>query len=134
MNLVALLFGYIGSVGTRGKWTEKLIITDDIGAICLAIYEHVQRACHRIVENSDTQRKIQTIAANVLEEIKGSTESVHLGETIICHGGDDTVIVMQMITLPNDMVQQRTQEIFGRLKQALEKIEDVGHVIVHWEF
>ncbi|CAF4550161.1 unnamed protein product, partial [Didymodactylos carnosus] len=28
-----------GSLGTSGKWAEKLIITDDIGAICLAIYD-----------------------------------------------------------------------------------------------
>ncbi|CAF1543562.1 unnamed protein product, partial [Didymodactylos carnosus] len=73
------------------------------------------------------------IAANVLEETKRSKENVHLGETIICHGGGDTVIIMQMITLPKDMVQQRTQESFGKLKRTLEKIEHIGHVIVHWE-
>ncbi|CAF3559619.1 unnamed protein product [Rotaria socialis] len=143
MNLGALGFGYLGSFGTHGNWTEKLIIIDDIGAICLASYgiyawlpqiqENVRRACHRIVEDDDVKAEIRGIADGILKRITAENEEVYLGDTIVCHGGADKLIIMQMITLPDSIEHQRVKEIFSQLKIALIKNENTGHVFVHWE-
>ncbi|CAF4857258.1 unnamed protein product [Rotaria socialis] len=136
-------FPWRGSFGTHGNWTEKLIIIDDIGAICLASYgiyawlpqiqENVRRACHRIVEDDDVKAEIRGIADGILKRITAENEEVYLGDTIVCHGGADKLIIMQMITLPDSIEHQRVKEIFSQLKIALIKNENTGHVFVHWE-
>lgn len=94
--------------------------------------EHVRRACHRIVKDDDAKEEIRQIASDVLTRI-GANGEVSLGETIMCHGGGDKIIIMQMITLPDNISHPRVRDIFSQLKTALVKGQNAEHVLVHWE-
>lgn len=95
--------------------------------------EHVRRACHRIVEDNKAKAEIRRIADKFLKEIIAQNEEIHLGDTIICHGGGDKLIIMQMITLPDNINHERVKYIFRQLKNALVKSQNAAHVIIHWE-
>jgi len=95
--------------------------------------EHVRRACHRIVEDDDAKTEIRRIAARVLRENIVDDEDVRLGDTILCHGGGDKTIIMQMIILPDHINHQRVKCIFSQLKSSLVQSQNAGHVLVHWE-
>lgn len=92
----------------------------------------MHRACHRIIKNEDAKNEIRQIAIGVLDRM-GANGEVSLGETIMCHGGGDKIIIMQMITLPDDISHQRVKAIFSQLKMALVKTQNAGHVLIHWE-
>lgn len=72
------------------------------------------------------------MASDVLTRMNAHGE-VSLGETIMCHGGGDKIIIMQMITLPDNIGHPRVREIFSELKIALVKAQNAEHVLIHWE-
>ncbi len=95
--------------------------------------DHVRRACHRVVEDDEAKAEVRSIADGVLKQIIVENEGVSLGDTIICHGGGDKTIVMQMITLPDNINHERVKYIFSQLKIALAKSKNAGYVLIHWE-
>lgn len=99
----------------------------------LMYLEHTKRACHHIVEDPDISKEIRNAAADKLASIVYPNENVSLGDTVICHGGGDKIIIMQIMVLPDEMAHERVRQIFTHLKNELNKIDNVARVIVHWE-
>ncbi len=95
--------------------------------------EHTKRACHHVVDDPEVSNEIRSVAENRLASIVYPNENVSLGETILCHGGGDQIIVMQMMILPDHMAHERVRQIFTCLKNELNRIDNVARVIVHWE-
>ena len=95
-----------------------------------AYLEHIRRACHRVINDVSLKEKIRELADEILQEARARGEVIQLGDTIICHGGGDEIIIQQKLILPDSMICGHVKLILNELEKRLRKMEHVAYVIV----